>query len=276
MKKIISHILVVLLLIISISAQDNQPKLIDEFGKTSLEDMMARVIYLGGEMAKSPNSKILVKIYGGRQTSFASPYVYASLIKGYWGNTVKFPPEKLVIQFCNINNEPFRMRFYLADANNNLVNCEEKLLVPKETVLFETAEFYDSQITFDSIENSYIELDSSGEYSAYAQDALKKMLKESPESKVYLIAYLQTNFKTDYKGKIISRKTNNLDKKYLAQQMIRAARKELLKNGVSASQIGAIDGGYVNGNERRLEFWFVPKGGEIPKPKPDYLSKKAK
>jgi hypothetical protein len=35
-----------------------------------------------------------------------------------------------------------------------------------------------------------------------------------------------------------------------------------------------IEGGYVNGSERESEFRFVPKGGEIPKPKPDHFPKK--
>ncbi len=45
--------------------------------------------------------------------------------------------------------------------------------------------------------------------------------------------------------------------------MIQTARNELIRKGFKPSQIEAIDGGYVNG-ERRLEFWFVPKDGEIP------------
>ena len=57
--------------------------------------------------------------------------------------------------------------------------------------------------------------------------------------------------------------------------MRRAAQTEFIKKGVAASQIITVDGGYVN-DFRTLELWFVPKGGEIPKPKPDYLSKKAK
>ena len=108
----------------------------------------------------------------------------------------------------------------------------------------------------------------------YAHNVLKRLLNNAPESKLYVIAYLQTNFEEDEAGKIIIGKPSRVDKKSYANKMFRAARKELLENGFSPSQIVTINGGYVNGNARRLEFWFVPQGGEIPKPKPDYVSKK--
>ncbi len=55
--------------------------------------------------------------------------------------------------------------------------------------------------------------------------------------------------------------------------MILNAKKELIKNGIKSSQIETIKSGYSNG-KRRLEFWLVPKGGEIPKLKSNYFPKK--
>jgi hypothetical protein len=277
MKKVISLILAVLLLTVSAPSQGNQPKLIDQIGKTSLEDLMVRVVILGGETGKSPNSRALIRIFGGKEKSFAFPYVYGSLIKGYWQNTVKFPPEKLIIQFCNINNEPFWMRFYLLQENDNLEACEENLSVPNKTTLFETSTFYDSNIKFDSIEKSYIEIDSSGEYSAYAQSVLKKLLDNSSESKIYLVGYLGTNFfesaKPNSKGEYKKRENRNLDKSQKLTRSFRQVETELIKNGINKSRIVKINGGYRD-SVLKIEFWFVPKGGEIPKPKPDYIPKK--
>ena len=60
--------------------------------------------------------------------------------------------------------------------------------------------------------------------------------------------------------------------------MMQAAKNELIKNGFKNSQIVLIDGGYRSSEmnsegERKLEFYFVPNGGEIPKPTPDYFQK---
>ena len=101
-------------------------------------------------------------------------------------------------------------------------------------------------------------------------------MKDSPGSKVYIIVYLNADFEMVKNDRIITRKKPALDQKSYARKMIQAAHSVLLKNGFTASQIVFIDGGYLNGNGRRLEFWFVPQGGVIPKPKPDYIPKKAK
>jgi hypothetical protein len=57
--------------------------------------------------------------------------------------------------------------------------------------------------------------------------------------------------------------------------MLLNAKTKFIKNGINPAQIETINGGYVD-DKRRLEFWFVPKGGEIPKPKPDYFPKRLK
>jgi hypothetical protein len=282
MKKIILHILVVLLLAVSISAQDNQPVLLDEFGEMPLEEMHVRVESLAREVNKLPNSKALIKIYGGQKYSFASAYERGSLMKSIWGNSVKFPAERLLIQFCNINKESIWTKFFVIRENDKVEPCDENLIAPKETVLFETAYFVSTifeapEITFNSIEKEYPSVEyTPAAYSEFGQNILKRLLKDSPASRLYIIAYLQTNFEEDETGRFIVGKPGSLDKKSYADKMFRAAKNELIKNGFSPSQIVTIDGGYVNGNERRLEFWFVPPGGEIPKPKPDYIPKKRK
>ena len=273
MRIIILQISVVLLLAVSILAQveDNQPQLFDEFGKMPLDDMMARIDGLANQIQNTPNSKALIRIYGG-QGNYS--YVRGSVIKAIWINSHKYPPEKLLLQFCNVNKEPIQTKFFIVHENDKVEVCNENLTVPKETVLLESVYYNDPKFKFESFDNEhiYIEALASG-YSQFSQDAMKRLLRNSPESKIYLIAYLLTNFETDYNGKILSKKPNNLDKKYFAVRMIRNARKELIKSGFSPSQIVAIDGGYVNDYSQRLEFWFVPKGGKIPKPKPDYLPK---
>lgn len=198
-------------------------------------------------------------------------------MKAVWENNLKHPPEKLLIQFCNINKEPIQTKFFIVRENDKVEICDENLTVPKETVLFENVYFYSSEFKLIPLESIVVEYGfGDGEYSAYAQKVLKKMLKESPESKIYIITYLKTEIVTDENGKIIAKNKGGFDKQSVSKRMVKAVRAELIKNGFSPSQIVIFEGGYVNGSERKSEFWFVPKGGEIPKPKPDYVPKKAK
>ncbi len=280
MKKVFLQILFGLFATLAVFSQESNLKPIDEFGEIYLDEFRFRIESAGRELEKTPNSKVLVRIYGGNKRGFAQPYIYGSLIKSVWKNYLKIPSEKLSIQFCNVNNETLLMRYYLAQANARLDTCEENLKMPQESVLFETS-FFDvtdfsvARIDFDSIENDYPSIEGTrGNYSEFAQNILKKLLKNSPESRVYIIGYLNTNFETDNDNKVIAKNLGNLDKKSRLNKMFQAMRREFLKNGFSSSQIKTIDGEYVKNNGRRLEFWFVPKGGEIPKPKPDYIVRK--
>ena len=280
MKKVVLQILVVFLLAVSISAQveENQPGLIDEWGKVNLEEIMAQLNSLTIELEKKTNTKLFIKIYGGDANYFSSPYLRGSLITSFLRNNMKLAPEKYSIEYCNVNKGELWTKFFILPQNEQPSKCEENLELPATTVLFERVYFLFPDFKLKSLENSSVYIDSSagGEYSEISQGILKRLLNSSPESKVYIIAYLQTNFEIDENGKTITKKTSGLDKKWFAKSMTQAARTELIKNGFLPSQIVTIDGGYINGNERRLEFWFVPKGGEIPKPQPDYIPRKVK
>lgn len=276
MKKLISHIFVALLLALSISAQEDQLRLFDEFGEMPLGETMARLQNLAIEIGNTPKSKALIRIYGGQKDSFGFPYLRGSVMKAVWGNTLKHPSEKLLIQFCNINKEPIRTKFFIVRENNKVEICEENLTVPMETVLFENIYFYSSKFNLIPLESKVVEYGfADGEYSAYAQKVLQKLLNDSSESKIYIITYLKTEIVTDGNGKILA-ENKGFDKQSVSKRMIKVLRAELIKNGFSPSQIVMIEGGYVNGSERQSEFWFVPKGGAIPKPKPDYIPIKAK
>jgi len=282
MKKITLQLLIVFALAFSVSAQENKPELFDEFGEMPIDEMRFRVINLALEVNKVPNSKALIEIYGRQKRSFASAYIRGSLMKSIWEKFIKLPPEKLLIQFCNINKEPILTKLSVVRENDKIEPCDENLIVPKETVLFESSyfdvtDFSVSEIKFISVENDYPSVEGTeGNYSEIAQNVLKKFLKNSPGSRIYIIAYLNANFETIENDEFVTKKIPVLDRKSHANKMFRAARKVLIKNGFSPSQIVAIDGGYVKGNERRLEFWFVPNGGDIPKPQPDYFPKRAK
>lgn len=102
-------------------------------------------------------------------------------------------------------------------------------------------------------------------------------MNKSPESKVYIIGYLGTNVydirKQDSKGEWQDIDIRNLDKPKLLNKMFREIETVFIQSGMDASRIVKVNGGYKD-ETRSVEFWFVPKGSEIPKPKPDYFSKK--
>jgi hypothetical protein len=276
MKKLISLVSVVLLLAVSIAAQveDNKPKFVDEFGKMPLDEMKMRIDSLARDMKSTPNSKALIRIYGGQDVYFGRPYVLASVMKAIWENNLEYPPEELQIQFCSINNDPIFTRFFIVRENDKPDVCDENVTVPKQAVLIDTVEFYTVKFKLVAIDNLAIDFgySDSGEYSLFSQDVLKKLLNDFPESHLYLIAYLKANSLDD--GNVIKKKKGRPDSKLLAKRMFQSAKSYLIKNGVAASQIVTINGGYKSGFLRSLEFWFVPAGGEIPKPKPDYFPKK--
>lgn len=64
MRKIVSHILAILLLAISISAQTEEPNpfLIDEFGSVNAEEMFARLDNLTNQLSENPNTKAIIRI----------------------------------------------------------------------------------------------------------------------------------------------------------------------------------------------------------------------
>lgn len=277
MRKVIFQSLMILLLNASFFAQteDKNPELIDEFGAIALDDNMARFDYAIYKLQDRSDGKMHIRIYGGETDSFPSAYYRGALTEAYLKNNRKLSPERFSIEYCNFNKEELRTRIYLVSRGEKLPKCANDIEIPAKTTGFGSVHFYNPKFEFLAIEDSAVELGfSQGEYSKIVFNVLKSFLEKTSESKVYVIAYLQAEFEKDESGKVIKKK---IDEKSLAPKMIQAAKNELIKNGFNNSQIELIDGGYVAGEgERRLEFYFVPKNGEIPKPKPDYFPKKSR
>ncbi len=221
MKKIILQILVVLFSAILISAQpeEQKPVLIDEWGKINLEEIMVRLDGLSVELGNNPNTKALIKIFGGNANYFSSPYLRGSLITAYLKNNRRLPPEKYSIEYCNVNKEELRTQLFTLPRSVQFPKCNENLETLTNTVLFESIYFYFPKFKFTPLENSVLENGpSEGEYSEISQNILKRLSNNSPASKVYIIAYLQTNFEENKGGEIIAEKQKHLDKKSLPKE----------------------------------------------------------
>ena len=281
MNKFVLQILIVLLFSIALSAQINdlQPILVDEFGEINNEDTAARLDNFINEVSNMPNMKGIVRIYSRDEDCFLCRYREASWIDPYLKNTRKFSPEKYSFEYCDADEKGLRIQLYSLPIGAALPKCEETISSPKNTVLFDGTRFYDPDVNkLTPLEDNVIDVVGmpNGEYSRNTLIKVKEILDKSPESKIYIVVYLGTNLAQGYydeKRGYIEKTIRNLDKKSLAKKLLQNAKDEFVKNGIKPSQIESVEGGYVD-SVKRLEFYLVPKGGENPKPKPDYFPKK--
>lgn len=276
MLNIILQVAVILFFITSAYAQteEQRPILIDEFGRVNAEESFARTDSLNIKLSENKNSKAVIRIIGG-EDCFLCHYSRGSYITAILKSR-KYSFDKYSIEYCSENKE-LRIQFYLMPPNSTLPACRQTLKVPRQTVLFQRVSFF-SNYRITPLENTYVESTSpaDGEYSLKALKAAKDILDKSLESKIYILVYLGTNKKEIYENNSdnsVEKTIRRLDKRTIAGKMIISAINELVKNGIKTSQIKTVNGGYLDGT-RELQFWFVPKSGEIPKPKPDYFPKK--
>lgn len=290
MRKLIFQILIILVLTFPVLAQTEQqnPYLFDEFGDITSEDIFARLDGFNYELSKANNSKAIIRISGGgencylchyRQGSYMTAVLKSRILPVKKNSVENNRLGKYSIEYCN-ENEDLKVQLYLMPPNSTLPVCNKTQYFPKHSFRFQTIYFYSKTQQVTPLENTYVESTSpaDGEYSLNALKEAKNILDKSPDSKIYIIVYLGTNLERGYydekKGEV-EKKIRKLDKKSIAKKLIQNTTKEFVKNGINSSQIKTIEGGYVD-DKRKLEFWFVPKGGEIPKPKPDYFPKKIK
>jgi hypothetical protein len=279
MKKVFLQILLALLLTVPLMAQTErqEPQAFDQFGKINLEELMSRLDNFIIAFRNSPNTKAVIRTYASEENCFLCRYHFGALINAYLKNTRKVDAGQYSIEYCDGEGDDLLTELYLLPPSvTKLAECKETIKVPKKSVLFDTVYFYYKDNKLLPLENSVVEIGpTNGIYTMGVLKQVKNFLDKSSASKIYVIVYLGTNPEQKLEGendKMVEKTVRNLDKKPLAGKMLRNARKELIKNGVRQSQIQTIEGGY-NEDSRRLEFWFVPEGGEIPKLTSDYLPK---
>jgi hypothetical protein len=261
MNKIIFSI--ILLIILSLPSFAQTLALVDEFPKISLEDLLARLDYLGSELMKNENSTVLIKVYGGEENLQGFPYRYAAMMKTHLTNS-KIDEMNILTQQCDGEKE-VRIKTYIIPPKAKIPECEKSLLIPAETTRFDSYYYSFEYPGFDDC----CAITGSDRASAEASlKAFAELLKKSPESNAYLISYNGTNIHW------VNNKTIRiLDSSSLGRATAKNAKETLIQNGIDASKIITINGGYKDSN-RNVELWFVPKDGEIPKPKPNYFPKK--
>jgi hypothetical protein len=223
---------------------------------------------------------VVIRISTKNENCFLCGYWRGSWMYAWLKNTRKVAPEKFSVEHCTENMAELFTRFYLLPPSATLPECNKSIEIPRKSTLFETIGFFYKDNNLTALEDSYVETvgPTDGEYSLNSLLAVKNILDKSPESKIYIIVYLGTNREEIYEdknGETVEKTKRKLDKKSVAKKMLLNAKNMLIKNGIKPSQIEIIEGGYLD-DKRELQFWFVPKGGEIPKPKPNYFLKEQK
>ena len=241
------------------------PKLLDQFpSNINTEDLMSRLDSLGSELLKSENSLALVKVNGEKKNLQGFSYRYAEKMKAYLTNNRRINGTKIITQQCNGENEII-VELILVSAKKDIAECEKSLFIPGKTAQFDSYYYSFEYPEFDDCCAIF------GADYAGARASLKafaELLKKSPESRAYIISYNGTNIHW------INNKTIRiLDSISLGQATAKAAKSILVENGIEDARITIVYGGYKD-STRNIELWFVPKGGEIPKPKPNYFPKK--
>ncbi len=138
-------------------------------------------------------------------------------------------------------------------------------------MLIKTETFYPVELT-DSVD-SY--LSTKGVDKAVTEASktfLTELLIKSPDSKIYLISYAGRYFKPsedESENEIVSK----TDSPTVNNRDLKKIKDALTKKGIELSRIIVLKGGQSN-YTRKIEFYFVPKNSEIPKPKPHYIPKK--
>lgn len=264
-KNLIQAFLVVLVFSLFISAQTTgSPYVVDEFGKINSEDLSARLDNYVTEYRKFPNGIAGILISRGEKDPFGFQYRYATRIKAYLTKNGGIPSNKVIIvQIGKADYTSVRLYLVPFGSERGLIDNGKNDFVDEydsfKTFLFDSYDYTDDIGTCCVIDNYKKEETKS------SLIAISEIMKKSPESKIYLTSYACKQCKKYGKFKA--------DLPQSADKILKESKKFLSTNGIEDSRIITTNGGY-NKNYRRIDIWFVPKGGEIPKPKPDYFPKK--
>lgn len=263
MRKIFTAVLLVFILRLSSFGQDsNLPKLIDEFVSLNSEDLTARLEAVPVVLKQNPKAKGYIIIYSDKDLPFGFSIRYGVRIQNFLVKNLNLSPKRFEIINGGLIDKRNTQLWISPDGTKPpLIDSTQKEFEFNKTSLFDRFNYpmlYDDAGCC-SIDN-YKDEEKKASLGKFAEQ-----IKQHPTAQAYLIFYGQ--YRIDGSSDI------ELDSSATITRILRKERNSLHKHyGIDYSKIITINGGYREW--QALELWIVPKGGEIPKPKPETFPKK--
>jgi len=278
MKAFLKIVFLITLLNSLILAQNKDlPRMIDEFGEVSSEDLTARLEVFSLTISENPNTKGYIIIYRDKALPFGYPIHFGAVIQNFLVKSIRFPRERFEVINGGLRDERKTELWLFPNGSKPPIadSINEKLETSK-SVLFDG---FNYPTPYDGA--GCCSIDGYTEEAKKASlDYFARQLKEQSTVKAYLIFYGQyctdcsSSARYSRNGKYLGVTPDNyFDSPATAARILRKEKNYLLKrHGVDTSKVITINGGYRKW--QAIELWFVPKGGEIPKPKPNTFPKK--
>lgn len=228
-----------------------QASLIDEFGGITPEDMAARLEHLKPIVQKNKKKGYIV-VFRGKKQPIGFPIRYSQLLKTYLSFEMGLLQDQFKIVYGG-EKEKFTIQLWSAPKMGS---------IPIENVAAERANV-ETPILFDSFlyPSDYggpgcCYIHASTEESKLATIAeIGKILNDNPDSR-FVIRFFGSRREPEIGG--------NADFQRSISKILKKERDYLLNTiGIKKNRIITIDGGYREWRE--IEYWLVPKDGEIPK-----------
>ena len=272
MKRTLSLVIVVITFSVCLFAQPKQDKyLVDAFGQLNLDDLMARLDMVAVNLYAPSENKLVVRIARNNGEIFDSPFLMGGTISSYLIKNRGLDTSKFRIEYCNLQGEKLKTQLFVLPQGKTFARCNSTIETPKKATLFARTNPYTDGFTLEAVEETVPEIGfESGNYSSESLRILKQFLNNSEESKLYIVTSLGRTYGDD-KGNG-NRKVN---RKAEHRKMRKTVEEVLRKSSINFSQVEFIETENFNGYQK-YEFWFVPEGGKIPKPKPNYSPSKKK
>ena len=249
--------------------------LINEFGQQNSESLQARLEAIRFALEQNPTAKGYIINYRAKDVSFGYPIRFQTKLQNFFVNYLKLPPERFKIINGGMGNEFITQVWIVPSGSKPPIadSVNEKFEFDK-LALFDSfgypAPFNEGCCGIDNYQH---------EEKNASLDRLAQTLKENPTAKAYLIFYGQYcndcrfSYKYSRSGKLIrEERIIYLDSSKTIARILRKEKNYLLKYGINPLRVITINGGYRR--FQAIEFWIVPKGVEIPKPKPETFPKK--
>lgn len=256
-------VMVLLLSVFTFAQKTDQPQTITEFPLSSnLEWQELQSDMFANELMRNVNSTGYIEVFGKEIQSKGVLYFYTTRFSAYLTKIKKIAPDRVVAKVCS--GEGPGVRFTLVPSEADYKGCSENISFDlSRTFLFVSYNY--------STPNEYGGCCIIGAFNREEAEAslkaISEVLKKSPESKVHLTAYTCLKCQNS-SGKF------KADLPSLADKILNDAKQMLSKNKIEDSRIMTSKG--KTEAFRGVDIWFVPKGGEIPKPKPNSFPKKNK